>query len=127
MLSRPDIAEIIARLGGEGAPSEERFDFTYGEIVADRAGAQPSSRRSPRAGADGRITLASFIFEQPRETPGPDRVRPGHRGLAPEHGRRRHGRSTATPAGTDARRSGSEHDVVVVTVDRRFADAAVTT
>jgi flagellar basal body P-ring protein FlgI len=32
-LSRPDLGEIVARLGGEGAPGEKRFDFSYGDIV----------------------------------------------------------------------------------------------
>lgn len=34
VLSHPDAAEIIARLGGEGAEGEKAFDFAYGDIVA---------------------------------------------------------------------------------------------
>ena len=67
MLSRPHIDEIIARLGGEGAPEEERFDFTYGEIVAivqELANRKLITASRP----DGRVTLAPFIFEQPRDT-----------------------------------------------------------
>lgn len=33
-LTTGDVAELVARLGGEGAPGQRRFDFTYGEIVA---------------------------------------------------------------------------------------------
>lgn len=33
-LTSPDIAEIAARLGGEGMPGQPRLDFSYGEIVA---------------------------------------------------------------------------------------------
>ncbi len=32
-LARPDLGEIVARLGGEGAPGEKRFSFSYGDIV----------------------------------------------------------------------------------------------
>lgn len=32
--SRADLADIIARLGGEGADDERRFDFSYAEVVA---------------------------------------------------------------------------------------------
>lgn len=65
MPSRPDIAEIVARLGGEGAPEEERFDFTYGEIVAILQ--RLAQERMIRAELpDGQVTLAPFIFEQPR-------------------------------------------------------------
>ncbi len=33
-LTTADLPEIIARFGGEGAPGQPRFNFTYGEIVA---------------------------------------------------------------------------------------------
>ena len=33
-LSRPDIADILARLGGEAAPDESRLDFSYADVVA---------------------------------------------------------------------------------------------
>ena len=32
--SRADLAEIVARLGGEGAEGERRFDLSYAEVVA---------------------------------------------------------------------------------------------
>jgi hypothetical protein len=34
ILSRPDVAEIVARLGGEGPIEETHFNFDYGDIVA---------------------------------------------------------------------------------------------
>ncbi len=34
ILSRPDVAEVAARLGGEGAEGESRLDFSYSEVVA---------------------------------------------------------------------------------------------
>jgi hypothetical protein len=65
VLSRPDVAELAARLGGEGPKSDEKLDFTYGEIVAilqamvDR-GDVVSSRRGP----DGRQLAASFVLQE---------------------------------------------------------------
>lgn len=67
MASRPDLAEVIARLGGEGAIEEERFDFTYGEIVAIlQSMSQQRMIRAQRA--DGQLALTPFIFEQPRDS-----------------------------------------------------------
>ena len=67
MLSRPDIAELAARLGGDGAPAEERFDFTYGEVVAILQGLA-DQRKVSAASPDGQVTLAPFVFEQPRDS-----------------------------------------------------------
>lgn len=33
-LTTADLAEMVARFGGEGAPGQPRFNFTYGEIIA---------------------------------------------------------------------------------------------
>jgi hypothetical protein len=33
-VSRPEIAEVIARLGGEGADGEKRFNFSYSDVIA---------------------------------------------------------------------------------------------
>jgi hypothetical protein len=67
MLSRPFVDEIVARLGGEGAPEEERFDFTYGEIVAI-VQELANQKKITAQGVDGRLTLAPFVLEQPRNT-----------------------------------------------------------
>jgi hypothetical protein len=34
MLSHPDVAEVVARLGGGGGEEEAKLDFTYGEVLA---------------------------------------------------------------------------------------------
>jgi hypothetical protein len=67
MASRPDIGEVIARLGGDGAPEEDRFDFTYGEVVAILQ-SLARQRMITAALPDGQVTLAPFIFEQPRDS-----------------------------------------------------------
>ena len=67
MVSRPDLAEVIARLGGEGAPTEEKFDFTYGEIVAVVQELSQQKLITASRG-DGRLTLAPFVLEQPGDT-----------------------------------------------------------
>jgi flagellar basal body P-ring protein FlgI len=69
MTSRPDVAEIVARLGGEGAPSEEKFDFSYGEIAAVLQ-SMSQQRKITAARVDGQVALASFLFEKPRDAQG---------------------------------------------------------
>lgn len=71
VLSRPDVAELAARLGGQGTKSEEKLDFTYGEVVAilqamiDR-GDVVSSHRGP----DGRQLAASFVLQEAPQVAG---------------------------------------------------------
>lgn len=84
VLSRPDVAELAARLGGEGAPGEPRLDFSYGEVVAilqtmSDKGDIVSNRRGP----DGRLLAASFVLQEPahvadevRSAPSIDEGRP---------------------------------------------------
>ena len=68
MQSRPDIGEIVARLGGEGAPDEDRFSFSYGEIVAVLQSLSQQKKITAAIPGSGQARLAPFIFEQPRET-----------------------------------------------------------
>jgi len=68
MYSAADLGEIIARLGGEGAPSEDRFDFSYGEIVAVLQSLSQQKKITAAIPGSGQARLAPFIFEQPRET-----------------------------------------------------------
>lgn len=68
MASAPDIGEIIARLGGEGAPSEDRFDFSYGEIVAVLQSLSQQKMITAAMPGSGQARVAPFMFEQPRET-----------------------------------------------------------
>jgi hypothetical protein len=67
MYSAPDLAEIVARLGGEGAPDEDRFSFSYGEIVAVLQSLSQQKKITAAVPGSG-TRLASLIFEQPRET-----------------------------------------------------------
>jgi len=65
VLSRADVAELAARLGGEGATGQQRLDFSYGEVVAilqalSDKGEIVSSRRGP----DGRLLAASFVLQE---------------------------------------------------------------
>jgi hypothetical protein len=59
------LAELAARLGGEGSKSEEKLDFTYGEVLAilqamvDRGDIVSSTR-----GRDGRALAASFVLQE---------------------------------------------------------------
>ena len=65
VLSRLDVAELAARLGGEGAKSEERLDFTYGEVVAIlQAMVDRGDIVSPVHGPDGRALAASFLLQE---------------------------------------------------------------
>ncbi len=65
MLSRTDVAELIARLGGEGAAEERKLNFTYGEVLAilQRAGRAEEARRPGQRRAGG---LASFMLQENR-------------------------------------------------------------
>ena len=84
VMSRPDVAELAARLGGEGFKSDERLDFTYGEVLAilqamvDRGDIVSAAR-----GPDGRALAASFVLQeapqvidQIQSAPGIDEGRP---------------------------------------------------
>jgi hypothetical protein len=67
VLSRLDVAELAARLGGEGARGEPRLDFSYGEVVAIlQALSDKGDIVSSRRGPDGRLLAASFVLEAPR-------------------------------------------------------------
>src|SRR5205085_4739876 len=65
-LSRADVAELAARLGGQRHKSDDRLDFTYGEVVAilqamiDRGDVVGEGR-----GPDGRELAASFVLQEP--------------------------------------------------------------
>jgi hypothetical protein len=68
VLSRPDQAEIIARLGGEGPADQPRFDFTYGDVV----GIIQSiiDQRHVFASMAGQPVAASFVLQEPPEFAG---------------------------------------------------------
>lgn len=66
VLARPDVAELAARLGGEGPKQDDKLDFTYGEVLAilqamvDRGDIVSATR-----GRDGRALAASFVLQEP--------------------------------------------------------------
>ncbi len=63
VLSRPNLAELVARLGGESAEGEASLSFSYGEIVAmvqKLAGA----RRLTMNAADGAVAMATFMLQE---------------------------------------------------------------
>jgi len=61
VLSRPDLAEIIARLGGEGPRFENKLDFTYTDIVGIMQ--QLSDQKRLSLNRSGQQMLASFVLE----------------------------------------------------------------
>lgn len=66
VVSRPDVAEIVARLGGEGPLEEIGFDFGYGDIVAILQALGDSRRLS--ATRDGKQLAASFVLQELPQT-----------------------------------------------------------
>lgn len=63
LLSRPDVADIIARLGGEGADDEARLDFTYGEILAILQ-ALSDQRKVVAPRGRGEMAVASLVLQE---------------------------------------------------------------
>jgi hypothetical protein len=65
VLSRPDVAELAARLGGQGAKADEKLDFTYGEVVAIlQSMIDKGDIVSANRGPDGRQLAASFVLQE---------------------------------------------------------------
>ncbi len=67
VLSRPDLAEIIARLGGEGPVENVNLDFGYGDVVAMLQSLADS--RKLVADYDGKQVNATFVLQQFQRTP----------------------------------------------------------
>jgi hypothetical protein len=59
-LTTPDLAEIVARLGGEGPVGQPRLDFSYGEIVAILG---KMSDANMLVSATGPQTKANFVLQ----------------------------------------------------------------
>jgi hypothetical protein len=68
VLSSPDVAELIGRLGGEGAPGEARLRFNYCDIVSliQAMSDQRKLSASPFAGQQARQSVAFVLQEAPR-------------------------------------------------------------
>jgi hypothetical protein len=64
ILSRPDVAEIAARLAGEGPTADAKLDFTYGEIVAILQSLGENRQLvSQDPGRGGGTLAASFVLQ----------------------------------------------------------------
>jgi hypothetical protein len=66
MMSQTDLAELIARMGGEGAAEESRLDFTYGEILAILQSLADQKRIASAAPKNGQVALAKFVLQEAR-------------------------------------------------------------
>jgi hypothetical protein len=64
ILSRPDIAELIARLGGEGPVDQANFDFCYGDVVAVLQGLADQQQVVAFAGGpDAQAVQTPFVLQ----------------------------------------------------------------
>jgi hypothetical protein len=61
VLSRPDVAEMVARLGGEAAANEPALQFSYGDILAILQALSEQQKFS--AEANGRRVAAAFVLQ----------------------------------------------------------------
>lgn len=63
-LCSPDLTELIARLGGEGAPGDKRLDFNYCDVVALLQLLTDEKRLTAQSGNE-RIPVAFMLQESP--------------------------------------------------------------
>ena len=63
LVSSPDLAEIAARLGGEGPPGNNGLDFSYGDVVAILQSLMDQQKVSGMQGSQRQI--ASFVLQEP--------------------------------------------------------------
>ena len=87
--SRPDVAEIIARLAGAGTEGGGQFDFTYAEVLAILQGLSDQQKMQV-VGPTGEQMSAAFVMSDPPNVrdaignaPSLDRGRPQGDGNAP--------------------------------------------
>lgn len=66
MVSHTDLAELIARMGGEGGAEETRLDFTYGEILAILQSLTDQKRVASAGPKKGQFALAQFVLQETR-------------------------------------------------------------
>jgi len=67
VLSHPDLAEVIARLGGEGPAEDAKLDFGYGDVVAMLQSLADS--RKLVAMYDGKQVNANFVLQELQRIP----------------------------------------------------------
>lgn len=64
VLSSPDLAEVVARLGGEGAPGQAvSLNFTYGDIVA-MLQSMVDGRKLSGMGRNGKREPVAFVLQE---------------------------------------------------------------
>jgi hypothetical protein len=63
VVTSPDLAEIAARLGGEGPPGNNGLDFSYGDVVAIMQALLDQQKVSGLQGSQRQ--LASFVLQEP--------------------------------------------------------------
>ena len=63
VVSSPDLAEVAARLGGEGPPGNNGLDFSYGDVVAILQSLMDQQKVSGMQGSQRQI--ASFVLQEP--------------------------------------------------------------
>lgn len=61
-ISRPDLAEVAARLGGETAPGEAALDFSYGDVVGILQAMGSAGQLT--ALRDGQPVTATFMLQE---------------------------------------------------------------
>ena len=62
VLSNPDVAELVARLGGEPADAKDRLTFSYGDILGILQGLADGGKLYA-ASPDGRQAVAAFVLQ----------------------------------------------------------------
>jgi len=91
--SNPDVAEIVARLGGQGPPGIPGFNFSYGDVVAIVQAMADSQQLSAYA-MDGQRQQVAFVLQS---APRVERTISGAPAI-PDQRPQGNGRSDAAPA-----------------------------
>ncbi len=68
MLSTPDLAEVIARLGGDGPEDEIRLDFSYSEVLSVLQELTDQGKLVAPLSAGQRLAASLFLQEVPYTT-----------------------------------------------------------
>jgi hypothetical protein len=63
VLSRPDLAELVARLGGEPRDAKERMNFSYGDILGILQSMADSRKFYATSSQTGAKSPASFVLQ----------------------------------------------------------------
>ena len=99
MISHTDVAELIARMGGEGAAEEARMDFTYGEILAILQSLSNQKLIASTAAMPGQVAPAQFVLQESRGVE--DQIFNAPAIAAPDEGRPAADAGNGRPTGAD--------------------------